>query len=113
MDEFGYISCSSCGITLVNRSGSLLKQWGHSHNIPVGQRSDLEADPDNFKPRCQNSWNCKGCHEKLDNHDFDSIKDFKDLPQIMEYRKQHDRHAYNLFVQGLVSVGCRDYDYLD
>ena len=105
MEEFGYIACSSCNITP--------QLWGHSHNIPVGQRPDLEADPNNFKPRCQNWMSHKGCHEKLDDHDFDSIKDFKDLPQIMEYRKKHDRNAYNIFVQGLISVGCKDYDYLD
>lgn len=100
-------------MTLANQYGSILKCWGHSHNIPVGQRPDLEADPENFKPRCQDFVQHKGCHEKLDNHDFESIKDFKDLPQIMAYRKKHDRKAYNIFVQGLISVGCKDYDYLD
>lgn len=109
IDEFGYIPCSSCGINL--HTGC--RSWGHSHNIPIGQRSDLECDPKNFRPRCQDFGNHKGCHEKLDNHDFEEIVKFKDLTQIMEYRKQNDRHAYNTFVQGLKSVGCKDYDYLD
>jgi len=79
----------------------------------VGQFPELEADPDNFKPRCQNWMDHKGCHEKLDSCCFSEIKKFKDLPQIMEYRKAHDRDAYNKFVTGLKEVGCNDYDYLD
>jgi hypothetical protein len=86
--------------------------YGHSHNIPVGQRSDLETDSENFKLRCQNFGDHKGCHEKLDDRDFESIKDFNDLSQIMEYRKQHDKIAYNKFVTGLKEVGCNDYDYI-
>ncbi len=81
--------------------------------MPVGQYPELEKDPRNFSPRCQNWMYHKGCHEKLDNQDFAEISKFKDLEHIMEYRRQHDKVAYNKFVTGLKEVGCNDYDYID
>jgi hypothetical protein len=77
--------------------------------MPVKHFPLLEADPNNFKPRCQNWGGEQGCHEKLDYPDFECISQFIDLPQIMEYRLQHDISAYNQFVSGLESVGCFDY----
>jgi len=86
--------------------------WGHSHNMSVKHYQDLESDPNNFKPRCQDFGFHKGCHEALDYPDFSRIKNFIDLDQIMEYRKEHSIEEYNKFVSGLKAAGCDDYDYI-
>lgn len=106
MDEQGYFTCKSCSITV----GIF---WGHSHNLPKGQFKSLETDPKNISIRCQDFGDHKGCHEALDRLDFKSIVWFHDLDQIMEYRKEHDRDAYNKFVTGLREVNCFTYDYID
>jgi hypothetical protein len=107
LDDRGYLICKSCEKTVRG------KFWGHSHNLPKGQFKSLETDPENIAIRCQDFGPYKGCHELLDRCDFTAISKFKDLPQIMQYRKEHDRNAYNQFVSGLKSVGCEDYEYLD
>lgn len=112
MEEEGLIRCSSCHRTLVGPSGQGKHPWGHSHNMPVKHYSKLEADPENFSPRCQNWMGVKGCHEKLDEPDFREIAKFEDLHEIMVYRKEHDIQAYNQFVTGLNAAGVNPgYDY--
>jgi hypothetical protein len=104
MDDYGYLRCSSCGMGW--------SPLGHSHNLPKGQFKSLETDPDNISIRCQDFANRKGCHNFLDHLDWNHIKDFLDLDEIMQYRKEHDRGAYNKFVEGLISVGVKTYEYL-
>lgn len=106
IDDRGYLICKSCGMTVQG------KFWGHSHNLPKSQYKYLETDPENISIRCQDFGLHKGCHEALDGCDFQRIKNFKDLPQIMQYRKKHDKTAYNKFVTGLREVHCFDYDYI-
>lgn len=112
MDDFGCIPCSSCGVILVNGSGKGIRPWGHSHNLPVAHYKHLEADRGNFAQRCQNWEGREGCHEKLDNFNFECIKDFIDLDNIMNYRKIHDINSYNKFVSGLKKVGYEKFDYI-
>jgi hypothetical protein len=107
LDDRGYLICKSCGKTVHGRS------WGHSHNLPKGQYKSLETDPENIAIRCQDFGPYKGCHELLDRCDFAAIKNFKDLDQIMQYRKEHDKVAYNKFVSGLREAGCFDYEYVE
>jgi hypothetical protein len=107
MDEFGYLVCKSCGVTVGRH-----RLYGHSHNLPKGQFKSLETDPANIAIRCQNWMGIDGCHELFDDCNFNGIRYFLDLDQIMQYRKDHDRNAYNKFVTGLKSVGNEDYDYL-
>jgi hypothetical protein len=108
LDDYGYLTCKSCSCT-VGRS----IQYGHSHNLPKGQFKSLETDKENISIRCQDFGEHKGCHEALDRLDFKSIAYFHDLDQIMAYRKEHDRDAYNKFVTGLQSVNCYTYEYLE
>lgn len=114
MEDLGLIRCTSCHVTLVTPMGRGTMPWGHSHNMPVKHFKNLENDPENHKPRCQNWQGRKGCHEKLDEPDFVEISKFKDLDQIMMYRYKHDKLAYNRFVGGLNAVGVNPgYDYAD
>lgn len=113
MEEKGQIDCTSCGILLVAPSGRGVRPWGHSHNLPVKHFKHLESDPKNFSPRCQNWMGHKGCHEKLDNFEFDAIKNFIDIDSIMQYRKERNKEAYNKFVTGLRNVGCDKFDYIE
>lgn len=108
IDEFGYIPCSSCGIILVNGNGKCVSLgYGHSHNLSVKHYPEFEADPENFKPRCND------CHKALDFPDFSKIIKFKDFDQLMEYRRIHSKLAYNQWVTKLKEIGYTEYDYLD
>ena len=109
---FHCITCTSCGVTVAGWSGSS-RNWGHSHNLPKGLFSEFEVDPDNISPRCQDDLCYKGCHEALDRSDFKTIKKFKDLEDIMAYRKKVAPGEYNIFVTGLREVGCMDYDFVE
>jgi len=113
MDKFGVIRCSSCGIVLVNGFGQTIYNWGHSHNLPRGRFPEFEIDKDNISPRCQTMNGRVGCHEKLDNCDFEGISKFMDLKKIMEYRKSKNISEYNKFVSGLRNVGVKTYKYAD
>ena len=108
----GYIPCSSCDITVANYRGTI-RPWGHSHNMSVKHFPLLEADPKNFSPRCQNDGERKGCHEKLDEPDFSEIILFKDFHELMQYRQEHDKNAYNQWVTKLKEIGYEEYDYID
>jgi hypothetical protein len=108
MESEGYIACVSCGKVLVGSSGQGVAYWAHSHNLSVKHYPELESDPENFKPRCQE------CHTMLDDtRDFEIISKFKDFPQIMEYRKNHSVRAYNSWVSCLIAIGVTDYTYID
>lgn len=112
MEQEGVIFCKSCLGTLVGPSGQTVRIWGHSHNMPVKHYPLLEADKNNFSPRCQDWQNLKGCHEELDKPDFVAISKFKDLDDIMLYRFEHDKNAYNQFVTGLNEAGVNPgYEY--
>ena len=99
IEERGYIRCESCHKTLIG------VRWGHSHNLSVKHFPQFEADPENFKPRCQE------CHEQLDMPYFEAIVKFKDFKQLLEYRKKMDIHAYNRWVSCLLAIGVTDYQY--
>ena len=113
MSDLGYIPCSSCDITLVSGNGKALRSWGHSHNMSVKQYPELENDPKNFSPRCQDWGNRHGCHNKLDNEEFSEIIKFEDFHELMAYRKEHSREAYNQWVTKLKEIGYEEYDYID
>lgn len=113
MNSMGYISCSSCGIVLVDGSGNSGRPWGHSHNMPVKHFPELEADPKNFSPRCQDWMGRRGCHEVLDTPDFRDIIHFNDFHELMAYRREHDVNAYNQWVTQLKAIGYEEYDYID
>lgn len=114
MDSLGYIPCSSCGVVLVDGSGNNVRPWGHSHNLSVKHFPELESDPKNFSPRCQDWMGRRGCHEKLDIPDFKAIIYFNDFDQLMEYRRTHSKLAYNQWVTNLKTIGYdEDYDYIN
>ena len=103
------IFCMSCNRTLATYNGTVYP-WGHSHNLPKGLFPEFETEEWNIAPRCQGE---DGCHDALDRHDFEKIKDFKDLDKIMAERKRHAPGEYNNFVFGLREVGCYKYDYVE
>ena len=107
MEQEGQINCVSCGRVLVGPSGQGVFLWGHSHNLPVKHFPQFEADPENFKPRCQNWMGEQGCHEKLDMPDFRAISQFKDLNQLLKYRFEHDINSYNQWITGFHEHGIR------
>lgn len=107
MESDGQINCVSCGCTLVGGSGQLVCIWGHSHNLPVKHFPQFEADPKNFKPRCNN------CHDVLDYPDFEKIIKFDDFSQLMAYRLEKNIHEYNRWVSALIAIGYTDYSYAE
>jgi len=108
LEENDCISCSSCGITLAGRHGSV-RIWGHSHNLPKGRFPEFEVTPANISPRCQDFGVHRGCHDALDNADFKAVSQFKDLSEIMKFRELNAPVEYNLFVTGLESVGVFEF----
>ena len=112
MDEFGGIWCSSCHVLLATNRSSI-KSWGHSHLLPKGRYPEFEAQMWNISPRCQDYMNWKGCHNALDNREWEKISKFKDLSKIMKTLKEHSLTEYNKFVTGLKSVGIEKYPYID
>ena len=107
MESDGQINCVSCGCTLVGPSGQLVNLWGHSHNLSVKHYPQFEADPENFKPRCNND------HDALDYPDFEKIIKFKDFQQLLEYRRTHSVLAYNQWISALIAIGVNDYSYIE
>jgi len=99
MDDFGYLRCVSCHIPLRGVS------WGHSHNLPKCRFKDLETDPRNIAPRCQDWGFRHGCHEKLDGMDIEEIVKFKDFDEIMEYRYDVSPEEYNKMVTAIMEAG--------
>jgi hypothetical protein len=100
MDEYGCIFCVSC-------EGEHGKPTGHSHNMPVAHFKELESDPENFKPRCDY------CHNALDYPDFEKIIKFKDFEQLMQYRREKNKLAFNKWVSCLIAIGYTDYQYIE
>lgn len=99
MEDFGYMICTSCHAFLKGTS------WGHSHNLPKGRFKDLENDPRNISPRCQDWGENHGCHEKLDGMEIEEIVKFKDFPEIMEYRYDMAPEEYNKMVTAILEAG--------
>jgi len=83
-----------------------VRSWGHSHLLPVGRFPHLSTEIKLISPRCQDWGNRKGCHEALDQRNFDKIKNFDDLDYIMENLYKYDLTEYNKFVTGLEKAGC-------
>jgi len=107
MEDDGQINCTSCGCTLVGPSGQPVCVWGHSHGLSVKHFPELESDPENFKPRCND------CHDALDCPDFEKIIKFKDFDQLLEYRLDHNILAYNQWISALIAIGITDYPYAE
>ena len=99
MDDLGYMICTSCHAFLAGTS------WGHSHNLPKGRFKDLEIDPRNISPRCQDWGENHGCHEKLDRMEIEEIVKFKDFDEIMEYRYDIAPGEYNKMVTAILEAG--------
>jgi len=102
LDEHGYIFCTSCGERNTGLNG-----MAHSHNLPVGGYRDFETVKENISPRCHD------CHRALDNHNFEDMQYFKDLPEIMTYRLKFAPDLYNRTIAGLRAVGCFSFDYVE
>ena len=99
IEDHGYLICTSCHAFLEGTS------WGHSHNLPKGRFKNLETDPRNISPRCQDWGEHHGCHEKLDNMEIESIVKFKDFPEIMDYRYDVAPEEYNKMVLAIMEAG--------
>lgn len=102
IEDVGVVYCTSCEDRATGFNGV-----AHSHNLPKGTHPEFETDKWNISPRCLK------CHRALDDHNFEMIKDFKDLFVIMAYRKRVKPGEYNKFVTGLLEVGCADYAYVE
>ena len=100
--EYGHIVCTSC-----ETPASVIPGHAHSHNLPKGIYPEFETERWNISTRCLR------CHRALDDHNFEKIKEFKDLSVIMMYRKAHAPGTYNRFVGGLQEVRCYDYKYVE
>lgn len=114
MENNGEINCASCGRILVMASGEDVWPWGHSHILSVAHFKKLEADSNNFSPRCQNWMGIEGCHEKLDKPDMTNIVKFRDFDKIMQYRLKHDVREYNKWITKFEELGIKTgYEYAD
>lgn len=75
--------------------------------MSVALYKELEADPRNFALRCME------CHNALDYPDFEKIILFRDFSELMEYRREKDKLAFNKWVSCLIAIGYTEYTYED
>lgn len=111
-DSDGAIFCRSCGVLLATPRRPV-RSWGHSHTLPKGRFPAYATLMKNIAPRCQDFTDWKGCHNALDDGDFQKIKKFRDLDDIMELYAELEPTEYNKFVSGLKKVNVNTYEYLE
>jgi len=80
LNEFGYFFCKSCG----TKEGRI----DLSHLIPIGYNKKLEAVEENI------TFHCERCHSNWE-HLTSSVKDFKDLKDLLSRVKKLDESYYN------------------
>ena len=92
--KYDMIRCRACG--------KLLRTWDrqidimdHSHLLPKSTFPQYETDPGNIFHLCRK------CHEALDRNDFNRIRNFRHLPEMMQYLWLHEKGEYNKYVMGL------------
>lgn len=75
--------------------------------MPVAHYTELESDSRNFALRCNE------CHKALDYPDFEKIIKFDDFHELMAYRLEKDKLAFNQWVSALLAIGYIEYQYVE